>query len=138
MVRITFSHNGSINVSKSRLLSFVFVMEFVLSSMLVTIIDPASFAAWIATSNRDDSSSSLSVEVVFVDVVAVVSAALCIVNDDIGQRRDLDASVGANAYDGDDESSVTTTTESSVVDVVKIMGGDEGRGWREEVLRLVW
>jgi hypothetical protein len=67
------------------------------------------------------SSSSLSIEVVFVVVVVDVSAAFCIVNEDIGRRRDLDASAGANAYAGDDESSVMTT-ESSSVDVVKIMG----------------
>jgi hypothetical protein len=70
------------------------------------------------------SSLLLSIEAVFVDVV---SAAFCIVNEDIGRRRDLDASAGANAYDGDDDSSVMTT-ESSSVDVVKIMGAFV---WRE-------
>jgi hypothetical protein len=56
--------------------------------------------------------------------VVIISAAFCIVNEDIGRRRDLDASAGANAYDDDDESSVMTTEESSSSDddVVKIMG----------------
>jgi hypothetical protein len=74
------------------------------------------------------SSLMLLVEVVFVVVVVVdVSAAFCIVNEYIGRRRDLDASAGANAYDGDDDSSVMTT-ESSSVDVVKIMGNRSSLG----------
>jgi hypothetical protein len=59
--------------------------------------------------------SSLSVVV----VVVVVSAAFCIVNEDIGRRSDLDA--GANAYDDDDESSVMTTKSSGVSYDMKIM-----------------